>query len=93
MPMDQCITIASACMATFKKQFLKMGTIGIIPPGGYNRKENQSNKVPKKINNAPNFLIGTNFCLGPAVAYVCVGEVGHPHPARPKRRRKKDWGL
>ncbi len=72
--MDQCITIASACMATFKKQFLKVGTIGIIPPGGYNRMENQSNKVPTN-NTVHNFLIGTNYCLGPALADVFVGEV------------------
>ncbi len=44
---DVSITIASACMREFQKNHLKWGTIGIIPPGGYNRRENQSIKALK----------------------------------------------
>jgi len=36
------LTIAPACNHVFRKNFLRPRTIGIVPHGGYNRKENQS---------------------------------------------------
>lgn len=41
-PFLQCVTIASACMKTFRKNFIKEDTIGIIPAGGYRLKDKQS---------------------------------------------------
>ena len=39
---DHCITIAGAAMSHFRKNCMKKKTIAIIPPGGYNRRQNQS---------------------------------------------------
>jgi len=41
-PFLTSLTIASACNRVFRRNFLKSRTIGIVPHGGYNRKENQS---------------------------------------------------
>ena len=41
-PFQSCITIASACNLVFRKLFLQPETIGIIPPGNYNKQINHS---------------------------------------------------
>lgn len=41
-PFENSITIASACMKVFRSLFLKKNTIGLIPIGGYNKKEKHS---------------------------------------------------
>jgi hypothetical protein len=41
-PFDVAVTIASACMYTFRKNFLKPNTIATIPHGGYNGKDRHS---------------------------------------------------
>ena len=41
-PLAHSVTIASACNKVFRKNFLKPNTIGIVPEGGYRRKERQS---------------------------------------------------
>jgi hypothetical protein len=41
-PFDVAITIASACMHTFRRNFLKPGTIATVPHGGYSRKDRHS---------------------------------------------------
>ncbi|XP_026286850.1 uncharacterized protein LOC113212391 [Frankliniella occidentalis] len=41
-PMVQCITLSSACMAAFRRNFLQKDTIGIVPPGGYHGRGKQS---------------------------------------------------
>lgn len=41
-PFLESITIASACMLTFRKKFLKPNTIGILPVGGYRLADRQS---------------------------------------------------
>ena len=38
----ECVTIASSCMQTFRKKFLKPESIGLIPPGGYGASDRQS---------------------------------------------------
>ena len=44
-PFDECTTIASTCMKVFRKNFLRVGEIGIIPPGGYRNVDRQSRKA------------------------------------------------
>ena len=44
-PMFQCITLSSACMAAYRKNFLPPNTIGIVPPGGYHGRGKQSHKA------------------------------------------------
>lgn len=34
-----------SCMRSFRKRFLKPKTIGIVPPGGYRRRDIQSKKA------------------------------------------------
>ncbi|KAK3926595.1 putative DNA polymerase [Frankliniella fusca] len=41
-PMFNCMTLSSACMAAFRRNFLKPNTIGIVPPGGYHGRGKQS---------------------------------------------------
>ncbi|KAK3924586.1 putative DNA polymerase [Frankliniella fusca] len=41
-PMFNCMTLSSACMAAFRRNFLKPDTIGIVPPGGYHGRGKQS---------------------------------------------------
>lgn len=41
-PYQQCCTIASACMRVFRTKFLEEGIIGIVPNGGYRRKDRYS---------------------------------------------------
>ncbi|KAK3929395.1 putative DNA polymerase [Frankliniella fusca] len=41
-PMFNCISLSSACMAAFRRNFLKKETIGIVPPGGYHGRGKQS---------------------------------------------------
>ena len=41
-PFQVATTIASACNYVFRKNFLKPDSIGLIPYGGYRRKERQS---------------------------------------------------
>lgn len=41
-PFYRCITIASACMLTYRKHFLKKDSIGIIPNRGYRLSDTQS---------------------------------------------------
>lgn len=41
-PMFNCITLSSACMAAFRRNFLLEGKIGIVPPGGYHGRGRQS---------------------------------------------------
>jgi hypothetical protein len=41
-PMFNCITLSSACMAAFRRNFLPEGKIGIVPPGGYHGRGKQS---------------------------------------------------
>ncbi|KAK3926575.1 putative DNA polymerase [Frankliniella fusca] len=41
-PMVHCITLSSACMNAFRRNFLKKDTIGIVPPGGYHGMGRQS---------------------------------------------------
>jgi len=38
-PFQCSITIASACNKVFRRKFLKLETIGIIPAGGYRHRE------------------------------------------------------
>ena len=38
----ECVNIASGCMQTFRKNFLRPETIGLIPPGGYGASDKQS---------------------------------------------------
>ncbi len=44
-PFNVAITLAAACMYVYRRNFLKPETIALIPPGGYNRMENQSNQA------------------------------------------------
>ena len=41
-PMLNCITLSSACMAAFRRNFLVPDRIGIVPPGGYHGRGKQS---------------------------------------------------
>ncbi|KAK3931295.1 putative DNA polymerase [Frankliniella fusca] len=41
-PMFNCMTLSSACMAAFRRNFLKPDTIGIVPPGCYHGRGKQS---------------------------------------------------
>lgn len=41
-PMFERITLSSACMAAFRRNFLQEGKIGIVPPGGYHGRGKQS---------------------------------------------------
>lgn len=41
-PMHHCITLSSACMAAFRRNFLQPEKIGIVPPGGYHGRGKQS---------------------------------------------------
>ncbi|XP_026287130.2 uncharacterized protein LOC113212583 [Frankliniella occidentalis] len=41
-PMFNCITLSSACMAAYRRNFLPADTIGIVPPGGYHGRGKQS---------------------------------------------------
>lgn len=41
-PLVEALTIASACNLEFRKNHLKPYTIGLIPPGGYFRRERHS---------------------------------------------------
>ena len=41
-PFNVAITIASACMHVFRRNFMKPNTIALIPPSGFARQENQS---------------------------------------------------
>jgi len=41
-PMIHCITLSSACMAAYRRNFLPEGKIGIVPPGGYHGRGRQS---------------------------------------------------
>ena len=41
-PMFNCITLSSACMAAYRRNFLPEGKIGIVPPGGYHGRGKQS---------------------------------------------------
>lgn len=41
-PFDVAVTIASVCMHTFRKNFLKPDTIATVPHGGYTRKDRHS---------------------------------------------------
>ncbi|XP_052130819.1 uncharacterized protein LOC127751379 [Frankliniella occidentalis] len=41
-PMFNCVTLSSACMSAFRRNFLKAETIGIVPPGGYHGRGKQS---------------------------------------------------
>ncbi|KAK3910304.1 putative DNA polymerase [Frankliniella fusca] len=44
-PMFQCITLSSACMAAYRRNFLRVNTIGIVPPGGYHGRGKQSHSA------------------------------------------------
>ncbi|XP_046749824.1 uncharacterized protein LOC124413342 [Diprion similis] len=44
-PFTESMTIASACSAVFRKNFLKPERIGILPPGGYRLADAQSRKA------------------------------------------------
>jgi hypothetical protein len=44
-PFDVAVTIASACMHVFRKNYLKPQSIGLVPHGGYRRRENQSDQA------------------------------------------------
>ena len=41
-PMQNCITLSSACMAAYRRNFLPLNTIGIVPQGGYHGRGKQS---------------------------------------------------
>ena len=41
-PMFNCMTLSSACMAAYRKNFLPKDKIGIVPPGGYHGRGKQS---------------------------------------------------
>ncbi|XP_052131334.1 uncharacterized protein LOC127751597 [Frankliniella occidentalis] len=41
-PMLHCITLSSACMAAFRRNFLTANMIGLVPPGGYHGRGRQS---------------------------------------------------
>ena len=41
-PLVDAVTIASSCNLEFRKNHLKPNTIGLIPSGGYFRRERQS---------------------------------------------------
>jgi hypothetical protein len=41
-PMFQCISLSSACMAAYRRNFLPENTIGIVPAGGYHGRGKQS---------------------------------------------------
>ncbi|XP_026288125.2 uncharacterized protein LOC113213318 [Frankliniella occidentalis] len=41
-PMFNCMTLSSACMAAFRRNFLAKDTIGIVPAGGYHGRGKQS---------------------------------------------------
>ena len=43
-PFTEATTIASACSLVYRKNFLKPKTIGIMPPRGYRRSDNHSQK-------------------------------------------------
>ncbi|KAG8238696.1 hypothetical protein J437_LFUL016575, partial [Ladona fulva] len=44
-PFREAVTIASACMKVFRRNFLKPETLAIIPPGGYRMADRQSRKA------------------------------------------------
>ncbi len=44
-PFNVAVTIASACMHIFRKNFLKHGSIAVIPSRGYKTHQNQSNEA------------------------------------------------
>ncbi|KAK3916521.1 putative DNA polymerase [Frankliniella fusca] len=46
-PMFNCMTLSAACMAAFRRNFLKKDTIGIVPPGGYHGRGKQSHMALK----------------------------------------------
>ncbi|KAJ8018898.1 putative DNA polymerase [Holothuria leucospilota] len=46
-PFKECLTIASTCMRVFRRNFLKEGTIAIVPHQGYNPRYKQSVKALK----------------------------------------------
>ena len=46
-PLQNSITIASACNLLFRNSYLKPNTIGIIPPNGYQPQRKYSNKAIK----------------------------------------------
>ncbi|KAK3924463.1 putative DNA polymerase [Frankliniella fusca] len=46
-PMFNCMTLSSACIAAFRRNFLKPNTIGIVPPGGYHGRGKQSHMALK----------------------------------------------
>jgi len=41
-PMFSCITLSSACMAAYRRNFMPEGKIGIVPAGGYHGRGKQS---------------------------------------------------
>ena len=41
-PMFNCISLSSACMAAYRRNFLPEDKIGIVPPGGYHGRGKQS---------------------------------------------------
>ncbi|KAK3911543.1 putative DNA polymerase [Frankliniella fusca] len=41
-PIFNCITLSSACMCAYRRNFLKPNTIGLVPPGGYHGRGRQS---------------------------------------------------
>ncbi|KAK3908802.1 putative DNA polymerase [Frankliniella fusca] len=41
-PMVHCVTLSSACMNAFRRNFLQKDTIGIVPPAGYHGMGKQS---------------------------------------------------
>ncbi|KAK3925572.1 putative DNA polymerase [Frankliniella fusca] len=41
-PMFSCITLSSACMAAYRRNFLQPNTIGLVPDGGYHGRGRQS---------------------------------------------------
>ncbi|XP_026288119.2 uncharacterized protein LOC113213310 [Frankliniella occidentalis] len=45
--MFNCLTLSAACMAAFRRNFLKKDTIGIVPPGGYHGRGKQSDMALK----------------------------------------------
>ena len=69
-PMLHCITLSSACMATYRRNFLPKDKIGIVPDGGYHGRgkqshialqwlDNESYKLGKKLEQ----FIQTEKCL------------------------------
>jgi hypothetical protein len=46
-PMMHCITLSAACMATYRRNFLPEGKIGLVPDGGYHGRGKQSHVALK----------------------------------------------